>query len=86
MFLNKTPPSWWKHLEILKLIPKDWQDKLKQNTFFPEQDTIKVMVLSSKRKWQKKNIAETQCKDFYHTLHQRKIIPQCQWNKCKDWQ
>ena len=55
------------YLEILKLIPKYWQNKIKQNTALPEQDTIKVMVLSPKRKWQEKNIAETKYKDLYRT-------------------
>ena len=32
------------YLEILKLIPNDWQNKKKQNTALPEQDTVKVMV------------------------------------------
>ena len=69
--LNLTPranihnPGYLDYLEILKLIPKDWQYKIKRNTALPEQDTIKVMVFSSNRKWQKKNIAETQCKDLY---------------------
>ena len=44
------------------------------------------MVFSSRRKWQEKNIAYTQCKDLYRTLHQRKIIPKYQWNKYEDWQ
>ena len=44
------------------------------------------MVFSSKRKWLEKNIAHTQCKDLYRTLHQRKIIPKYQWNKYEDWQ
>ena len=79
-------PGYLDHVKILKLIPKDWQNKVKQNTVLPEQDTIKVMVFSSKRKWQEKNITETQCKDLYRTLQQRKIIPQCQWNKYEDWQ
>ena len=38
------------YLEILELIPKDWENKIKQNTALPEQDTVKVMVFSSKRK------------------------------------
>ena len=79
-------PGYLDYLEILKLIPKDWQNKVKQNNALHEQDTIKVMVFSSKRKWQEKNIAETQCIDLHHTLHQRKIIPQCQWNNYEDWQ
>ena len=44
------------YLEILKLIPKDWQNKIKQNTALSEQDTVKVMIFSSKRKWQEKNM------------------------------
>ena len=44
------------------------------------------MSISSKRKWQEKNIAETQCKDLYRTLHKRNIISQCQWNKYEYWQ
>ena len=44
------------------------------------------MIFSSKRKCQEKNIAETQCKDLYRTLHQRKRTPQCQWNKYEGWQ
>ena len=43
-------PGYLDYLEILKIIPKDWQNKIKQNTTLPEQDTIKVMVFSSKRK------------------------------------
>ena len=75
------------YLEILKLIPQDWQKKIKENTALPEQDTtIKVMAFSSKRKWQEKNIAERQCKDLYRTLHQRKKIIQCRWNKYENWQ
>ena len=70
-------PGYLNYLDILKLIPKYWQNKIKQNTALPEQDTIKVMGLSSKRKWQEKTIVETQCKDLYSTLHQIKIIPQC---------
>ena len=53
-------PGYLDYLEILKLIPKDWQNKIKQNTALPEQDTIKVTVFSSKRKWQEKNNVETQ--------------------------
>ena len=79
-------PGCLDYLESSKLIPKDWQNKIKQNTFLPEQDIIKVMLVSSKRKWQEKNIVETQCKDLYRTLHQRKIIPQWQWNKYGDCQ
>ena len=79
-------PGYLDYLEILKLIPKDWQNKIKQNTALHEQDAIKIMVFSSKSKWQEKNIVETQCKDLYRTFHQKKIIPQCQWNKYKDWQ
>ena len=74
------------YLEILKLISKDWQNKIKQNTALPKQDTIRVMGFPSKRKWEEKNTGETQCKDLYRTLHQRKIIPQCQRNKYEDWQ
>ena len=44
------------YLEILKLIPKDWQNKIKQNTALSELDTVKVMVFSSKRKWQEKDM------------------------------
>ena len=44
------------------------------------------MGFSSKRKWEEKNTGETQCKDLYRTLHQRKMIPQCQRNKYEDWQ
>ena len=79
-------PGYQDYLEVLKRIPKDWQSKIKQNTALPEQDTIKVMVFSSKRKWQEKSNAETQCKDLYRTLHQREIIPQCQWNKYENGQ
>ena len=43
-------PGYLDYLEILKLIPKDWQNKIKQNTALPEQDTAKVMFFSSKRK------------------------------------
>ena len=56
-------PGYPDYLEILKLIPKDWQNKIKQNTALPEQDIFKVMFFSPKRKGQEKNIAETQCKD-----------------------
>ena len=35
---------------------------------------------------QERNIAETQCKVVYLTSHQRKIIPQSQWNEYEDWQ
>ena len=38
-------------LKILKVIPKDLQNKKKQNTAIPEQIMIKVMVHSSKTKW-----------------------------------
>ena len=31
-------PGYLDYLEILKLIPKDWQNKIKQNTALPEQD------------------------------------------------
>ena len=79
-------PGYLDYVEILKLIPKDWQNKRKQNTALPEQDTFKVMVFSSNRKWQEKNIAKAQFKDLCRTLNQRKIIPQCQWNKYEDWQ
>ena len=65
-------PRYRDYLEILKPIPKNLQNKKKQNTALPEQIIIKIMVPSSKRKWQEKYIVETQCKDFYSTLHQRR--------------
>ena len=42
------------YLEILKLIPKDWQNRIKQNTVPPEQDTINVVNFLSKKKKKKK--------------------------------
>ena len=54
--LNSTPPG--KHIhnlgyldyqEILKLIPKDWQNEIKQNTALPEQNTIKVKENAKRR-------------------------------------
>ena len=44
------------------------------------------MVPPSKRKWQEKNIADRQNKDPYSTLHERMLIPKCQWTKCEDLQ
>ena len=82
-------PAYLDYLEVLKLIPKDWQNKIKQNTALSlpvEVMAIKVMVFSTKRIWLKKNIAETQFKDLYRTLHQRTIIPQCRRSKYEDWQ
>ena len=79
-------PGYLDYLEILKLIPKDQQSRVKQNNALPEQDTVKAIIFSSLRKWQEKNIAKTQYKDLYRALHQRKIIRQCQWNKYDDWQ
>ena len=54
--LNSTPPGQHIHnlgyldyQEILKLIPKDWQNEIKQNTALPEQNTIKVKENAKRR-------------------------------------
>ena len=48
--LNSKPPG--KHIhnpeyldyqEILKFIPKDWQNEIEQNTALPQKDTIKYL-------------------------------------------
>ena len=43
-------PGYLDYLKNLKPISKGWQNKIKQNTALPEQDTIKVTVFLSKRK------------------------------------
>ena len=41
-------PGYQDDQKFLRLISKNWQNKIKQNTALPEQDTIKAMVSSSK--------------------------------------
>ena len=57
-------PEYLDYPDILKLIPKDLENKIKQNTTLPEQDTIKIMVFSSKRNGKKRTLSRHNAKIF----------------------
>ena len=58
-------PGYLGYREILKLIPKDWQNKIKQNTALPEQDPIKVMIFFiQKEMTRKKKLSRHNAKIF----------------------
>ena len=57
-------PGYLDYLEILKLIPKDWQNKIKQNTALPEQDTAKVMFFHPKENDNKRTLLRHNAKIF----------------------
>ena len=75
--LNSKP--WGKHIhnlgylfyqEILKLIPKDWQNEIEQNTALPEKDTIKAMFFfHPEENSKKRTLPRKKCKELYRTLH-----------------
>ena len=79
-------PKQQDYIEILRLIPQDWQNKIKNQISTLQPSITKINIISRKGKWQEKNIAVMQCKDLYRTLHNRKIIPQCTQRKFEAWQ
>ena len=78
-------PGYLDYLQILKRIPKDWQNKIKQNTALPKKNTIEIYFFFI----QKKMARLEHCRGAMQRslpYFCRKITPQCQWNKYEEWQ
>ena len=60
--------------ELIKLIPDHWKQKIENNTRNP-----KALRLKSNRtlngKWVVAEASALRCKDFYNTIHFRKLVP-----------
>ena len=71
------------YLQILKLIPKDWQNKIKQNTALSEQDTVKVMVFFIKKKMARKEHGTCQWNKYEDWQQQNytQKLTQKQWEQ-----
>ena len=72
-------------IELIKLIPDSWKQKI-QNAFSEtEEPKVKVKHRTQNGKWRIAEVNILRCKDFYNTIHFRKIAPMYQNRKFLKW-
>ena len=72
--------------ELIKLIPNDWKYKIEHTHAAIEESKIKVKHRTLKEKWTVVEVSTLKCKDFYNTIHFRKVVPMYQNRKYLKWQ
>ena len=72
-------------IELIKLIPPHWKEKIENSCAQMEESKIKVKHRSLKGKWVIVEANTLTCKDFYNTIHYRKIQPMYQNKKYLKW-
>ena len=73
-------------IELIKLIPPRWKKKIENSWAAIEPSIVKVKHRSLKGKWVTVEVNTLKCKDFYNTIHFRKIAPRYQNKKYRKWQ
>lgn len=73
-------------LEIKKLVPREWKEKIMIGTANFEENQIKVKFFSETEKWKIDKAETLTCKTFYKTIFKRKIQPKYTEKKYYDWQ
>ena len=73
------------YYEIKKLIPQEWKDKILLNTAI-EDANIRVKYTTFSGKWKIADVETLTCKDFYRTIHFRKIRSLYTNKKYLHWQ
>ena len=72
--------------ELIKLLPSNWKEKIENSYARTEPSKIKVKHRTQKGKWITVEVSTLKCKDFYNTIHFRKIAPMYQNKKYLKWQ
>lgn len=72
--------------ELTKLIPDDWKQKIENNETQPVDSKIKIKHRTLNGKWVVAEVTDLSCKDFYNTIHFRKLIPMYDNRKYLKWQ
>ena len=71
--------------ELKKLLPHRWTQKIQRETAQPESSKIKIKYRAFNEKWKIAQIEVLHCKDFYRTIHFKKLIPLYQIKKYEKW-
>ena len=72
--------------ELIKLIPDDWKRKIESDNTQSEDSKIKIKHRTSKGKWAVVEVNALRCRDFYITIHFRKLMPKYDNMKYLKWQ
>ena len=73
-------------IELIRLIPQEWKQKIEAAYAITENPKIKIKHRTLGRKWIVVEVTTLRCKDFYNTIHFRKIAPMYQNRKYLQWQ
>ena len=73
-------------IELIKLIPSDWKEMIQNSCAQIEESKVKVKNRTLRKKWVVVEVSTLKCKDFYNTIHYRKIAPMYQNKKYLKWQ
>ena len=71
--------------ELIKLIPSHWKEKIEKSCAQIEEPKVKVKHKSLKGEWVIVEVSTLKCKNFYNTIHYRKIQPMYQNRKYLKW-
>ena len=73
-------------IELIKLIPNGWKQKIESTCDRTEESKGKVKHRMLKEKWVAVEVSILKCKNFYNTIHFCKIAPMHQNKKYLKWQ
>ena len=71
--------------ELKKLKKHRWTQKIQTQTAQPESSKIKIKYRVFNERWKTVQMEALQCKDFYRTIHFKKLIPLYQIKKYEKW-
>ena len=73
-------------IELIKLIPETWKQKIQIEYSRAEEPKTKVEHITLNEKWRIAEVNTLKCKDFYSTIHFQKIVPMYQNRKFLKWE
>ena len=71
--------------ELKKIIPNRWRQKTENEIAAPEASKIKIKYKDFNRKWKIAQAESLRRKDFYRTIHFRKLEPLYEHRQYLDW-
>ena len=73
-------------IELIRLIPQKWKQKIETGCATTENSKVKIKHRTPGEKWIVAEVIALKCKDFYNTIHFRKMAPMYQNRKYLQWQ
>ena len=72
--------------ELIKLLPEEWKQKIENGNTETEASRVIIKHRTLNGKWRLAEVSALQCKDFYNTIHFRKLMPMYKNRKYLQWQ